>query len=190
MATRKPGDESLLVRFFRAMDPNQIRSMESGKAEFDEVECISIVVPGSSNEHVSIITDEYKDRFRDEYARWKAAEGSPITGTPLTEWTMASVSFVEMMKLHGIRSVEDLANASEAITARDVTVMTMRAKAQAWLSAAGDTAAAVEVDALKARIAELEAAAKRPRKAKKVETAGDDDPDDMTEEELDAATAP
>lgn len=190
MANRKPGDEGLLVRFFRTMDPNQLRSMETGKPEFDEVECISIVVPGSSNEHVSIITDEYKDRFRDEYAKWKSAEGSPITGTPLTEWTLASVSFVEMMKLHGIRSVEDLANASEAITARDVTVMTMRAKAQAWLSAAEGTAAAVEVDALKARIAELEAAAaKRPRKPREVKPA-DDDPDSMTEEELDAATAP
>ena len=185
---RQPGDEGLLVRFFRAMEPNQLRSMGSGKAEFDEIEYISIVVPGSSNEHVSIITDEYKDRFKEEYASWKAAEGSPITGTPLSEWPLASTSFIEMMKLHGIRSVEDLANASEAITARDTAVMTMRAKAQAWLSAAGDVASTLEVDSLKARIAELEAAAvRKPRKPREPKS---DHVDDMIEDELEAATAP
>lgn len=191
MANRKSGDEGLLIRFFRAMEPNPLKTLNSGKPEFDEVECISIVVPGSSNEHVAIITDEYKERFKEEYAGWKASEGSPITGTPLSEWTLASKSFVEMMKLHGIRSVEDLANASEAITARDTAVMTMRAKAQAWLATAGDTAAidkiTAERDALLARIAELEA---QPAPRRRASPAPAPALAEMTDEELEAATAP
>jgi hypothetical protein len=176
------------------MEPNQRLAEETGKPEFTEIECISIIVPGSSNEHVSIVTDEYKDRFKAEYAAWKAVEGAPISGMPMTEWPLASNSFVEQMKLHGIRSVEDLANASDTVTARDPGMMTMRAKAQAWLAAASDAAlttkAVTEVDALKARIAELESAAASKPRHKAAEPAPAPEPDAMTDEELERLTAP
>jgi hypothetical protein len=187
---RQKGDEGLLVRFYRTMEPNQERSKLTGKPEFDEVECISIIVPGSRDEHVAIVNDDYRARFGDEYAEWKKRDGAPINGTPLEEWTHASRSFVEEMKTFGVRSVEDLAGLPDVMAMRSPSVMTMKAKAVAWLETAGTEGVAVALAAenedLKAQIAALQAQlAPKPRKAKAVV-----DPSTMTDEELEEATRP
>lgn len=188
---RQKGDEGLLVRFYRTMEANQERAKLSGKPEFDEVECISIIVPGSRDEHVAIVNDDYRHRFADEYAEWKKREGAPINGTPLEEWTHASRSFVEEMKVYGVRSVEDLAALPDVMAMRSPAVMTMKAKATAWLDTAGAEGVAVllaaENEDLKAQLAALQAqlASKPARKSKAVA-----DPASMTDEELEAATRP
>ncbi len=192
---RKREDEGLLVRFFRQRELNAVRSELTGKPEFDESECISINVPGSRDNHVALITDEYRERFKDEYREWKANEGRPITGMPLEEWPLATTSFVEEMKMIGVRTVEELAGLSDPVVASSNVLVTMRARAQGMLDGASSAEAAqVMIDenqAMKARIAELEAQlAAKPAKGKATADPVIKDPASMSDEELEAATKP
>lgn len=188
-------DSGLLVRFFKTMERNDIRSEKTEKPEFDEVELISIRVPGSRDEHVALVNDEYRERFKEQYRAWKANEGAPITGTPLSEWPAATSSFIDEMKLIGIRTVEELSNISDGHAMAHTGLMTMKARAQSWLSEQ-DSASALskansELEELRARLAALEAGnapAKPKRGAAKEQPITD--PTQLTDEELEAMTAP
>lgn len=188
-------DSGLLVRFFKSMERNDTRSAASGKAEFDEVELISIRVPGSRDEHVALVNDEYRERFKEQYRAWNASEGAPVVGTPLSEWPAATTSFIDEMKLIGIRTVEQLAGVSDGHAMAHTGLMTMKARAQAWLSeqdaASALTKANTEIEELRARLAALEAGtAPKPRKANVPKTAEVVDPAALSDEELEAMTAP
>lgn len=185
-------DAGLLVRFFKTMERISFRSATTGKPEFDEVELISIRVPGSRDEHISLVTTEYRDRFKDEYSAWKANEGAPITGTPLAEWPAATTSFVDEMKLIGIRTVEDLVNMSDGHAMAHTGLMTMKARAAGWLQEQNTSSALQKAEdernALLERISQLEAmvGGAKPRRAAKAAL----NPAELSDEELEAMTAP
>lgn len=187
---RSKDDAGLLVRFYKTMERNDVRSTVMGKPEFDEVECISIRVPGSRDEHVALVNDEYRERFKDEYRAWKANEGAPITGTPLAEWPAVTVSFVDEMKLVGVRTVEELAGMSDGHAMATPGLQTMKARAIAWLQGQDASSALAKAEArekeLLDRIAALEAGTK-PKRAAKAEPIN---PADISDEELEAMTSP
>jgi hypothetical protein len=163
---RNASDTGLLVRFYKTIEPRVIVGIDGKEDTFESVErdCISIIVPGSRDEHCGFMNDDYKVRFKEEYAAWKSAEGKPIMGLPLAEWPLATVSFVSEMASYGVRSVEELAELPEAFSVSPSS-LTMKAKAQAWLEARKNMEAsasiATENDELKKRIAELESKAKK-----------------------------
>lgn len=192
---RSKEDASLLIRFFKTMERNVLRSEKTGKAEFDEVELISIRVPGSRDEHVALVNDEYRERFKDEYRAWKDNDGAPITGVPLTEWPAATTSFVDEMKLLGIRTVEELSSISDGHAMAVPGLQTMKARAIAWLGEQDASSALKKAEDEKAelleRIAQLEALVKGAGQPKTKKAAAPVvDPATLTDEELEAMTNP
>lgn len=191
---RNSDDANLLVRFFRQMERNDLATAENGKPEFNEIECISIRVPGSRDEFVGIVTDEHKSRFKDEYRRWKDNEGAPVSGTPLAEWPAATTSFVDEMRLIGVRTVEELCGLSDGAVMMQAGLMTMRTRAQAWLrdnDAASSLAKAEgEKQALLDRIAALESQLSPAKPARRAAKPVEINPAELSDEELEAMTAP
>lgn len=147
------GDDRLLVRFFMGREKNEVRSLEEGRDVFEEVENVSIRVPGSRDEIVHLVTDEHRRRFKDLYKSWKSDQAAPLVGTPLDEWPQASSSFVDEMRLYGVRTVEQLADLSDGVAMSNPGWVTMRTRAVAWLAEAKATGAssryAVENEQLK-----------------------------------------
>jgi hypothetical protein len=158
-------DKGLMVRFFTHRAPNEAKSLIEGRDIWDEVECISIRVPGSRDHLVNAVNDEYRVRFADEYRAYKRDQVAPLTGTPLEEWPAASTSFVDEMRLYGIRSVEQLAGLSDGAAMVNPGWMTMRTRAQAFLDSAKDNAKteslAVENETLKQQMAAMQAQMQR-----------------------------
>lgn len=158
-------DESLLVRFFVQREKNEALSLKEGRDVYEEVENVSIRVPGSRDEVVNLVTDEHRERFKAIYKSWKADEADPVTGTPLSEWPAATASFIEEMRFYGVRTVEELAKLSDGHMTGHPGWMTMRTRAQAWLETTKSDAAAqrfaVENEALKAQMAAMQAQIER-----------------------------
>lgn len=132
----------LLVRFAMQREKNEHKSLIEGRDIFDEVEVVYIRVPGSKDEITNLVTDDHKKRFSELYRKWRANEAAPITGTPLTEWPAASTSFIDEMRSYGIRTIEQLAELSDGIAMSNPGWLTMRTRAQGFLQAAKDNAAA------------------------------------------------
>jgi hypothetical protein len=166
---RKQGDENLQVRFFKTSEISELLSAKEGKDVLIEIENIQILVPGmSGNAVVNQVNDDYIERFKDEYKAWKSKEASPISGMPLAEWPGASNTLIEALGNIGIRSVEELIAVNEAQVINIAGGATARTRAIAQSEVAANVAEItnavkerdalqVEVDLLKARIAENEA---------------------------------
>lgn len=180
-------DAKLLVRFFTDRQKNEFKSAEEGRDIFDEVECISIRVPGSRDEVVHLVSDEHRMRFAPIYKQWKSDAAAPISGTPLDQWPAASTNFIDEMRMYGVRTVEQLADLSDGVAMNNVGWVTMRTKAAAWLEQAKDDGVtqrlAVENETLKKRLDEMQEqmaqilsaqSGKRGRGARSV-TVSDDD---------------
>lgn len=189
---------NLLIRFGVQRTLNEYKSEQEGRPIYDEDEVVAIRVIGSRDEVSHIVTDEIRREYREQYSKWKAGHEAPVSGTPLEEWPKASSSFIDEMRLYGVRTVEELSALSDGIVSSNPGWMTMRTQAQAWLEAAGDSAAvtryASENEALKAQLAAMQeqinrmgtAQANVPASKRKGAVA----PAEMSEAELDAMTDP
>jgi|694.fasta_scaffold12049_9 hypothetical protein len=156
----------LLIRFALQRSMNEYRTQAEGRPIYDEEEIVFIRVKGSKDEVSHLVTDEIRREYKDLYDRWKTNQAAPLTGTPLDEWPKASVSFIDEMRLYGVRTVEELAGLNDGQVSQNPGWMTFRSQAQAWLEAAADSAAvtrlAAQNEALLQRIAALEAAKHAP----------------------------
>lgn len=131
---------------------NKAKSKEAGRPIFEDREYVEIIIPGSRNERpVRRVTEQDKDRWPREYAAFQRNHEQSEDGTPLEQWPRMTRSRVHELKAIGIFSVEDLAGLSDA-NVKNVGPdgYELRDAAKAFLQ--GD-----DTDALKKRIAELEA---------------------------------
>lgn len=77
---------------------------------------------------------------RPAYDAWKAGLEEEVFGTALKNWPMVSPAMVMNLRLINIRSVEELAEATEADFQRiGPGARDLREKARAWLKVAADT---------------------------------------------------
>lgn len=53
------------------------------------------------------------DAIRPRYEAWKAGQELPLDGTPLAAWSGVSRSQAEVLKSHGVRTVEELAQLTD-----------------------------------------------------------------------------
>lgn len=86
-----------------------------GKPKFEEFEFITIRVPGDrKTEWHGRVTDAHRARFPREYQAWKANQEAPTEGTPLREVPWISRAQVEELAFAHVKTVEQLANLSDA----------------------------------------------------------------------------
>ncbi len=178
----KAGDEQLLVKFYLHPRLNAQKSDEAGRPIYDEVEYISIKVPGSRNEYNSPAKQRDKDRFPEHYRRFKERiETEVVSGTLLEEWPVVSRSQVEELRFFNIRTVEQLASSPDSAAANMTGFLTLKQKAKAFLELAAETAAQEKLQAAEARIAELERKLEElatPRRGRRKKVEPDAPPED------------
>ena len=148
--------------FFVEPVKNDATSKEAGRPIFDEVEIVRLLVAGDPYNQVTHPADsEYiQNRFPEEYRRWKEKKQERhISGTPLRQWPLLSPANVAEFEALNIFNVEGLSNIPETSIGKIMGMREWRAKAQAWLAAAKDSAVitqmASENDSMKDQIKDL-----------------------------------
>jgi len=173
-----PGDDALLVKFYTMAVRDPEASLKEGRPIFVDKECISIRVPGERRNAITrIARQKDRERFHRHYAAFKSRTDAPEIGTPLAEWPQVTSSEVANLAYNNIKTVEQLAAASEAGGASIAGFYELRDKAQKWLAFAADNKDAIAIAAiqeeneeLKARLLALEesmSAAAKPKTSRK-----------------------
>ena len=89
------------------------------------------------------------EHIKDGYARWKAGQEDPLEGTPLKGWTGCTASQMHDLFNVNIRTVEDLAEMTDAQCQKQTGFLTLRDVARNYMkAAAGPGKAAEEITAL------------------------------------------
>ena len=140
------------------------KSQEMGRPVFEDREHIHIFIAGDSRSEVfREVTDNDRQRFHEEYARFKQGiEGEgQLVGTPIKEWPALKPSEVKEFEAMGLKTVEHIADMSDHVKQRfGMGANEYQAKAKAFLEAANGSAAATKLagenEQLKSRIDDLE----------------------------------
>ncbi len=141
------GDETLFVVFYMGIIKNESRSTEEGRAIFDDVECVRIIVPGDKNSVIdrpAQVSD--KQRFLRQYELFKkgVAEEDQVSGTRLTDWPFLSRAQCEELRYLGIKTVEQLASVRDDITTKVPGLVSLKQNAGVWLAKATKSAEAAQ----------------------------------------------
>lgn len=147
--------------FFMEPVKNAAKTAEEGRPIFDLLERVMLRVAGDSFTQIVHPVDEaQKARFPEQYRRWKEQhQAMTVSGTPLRQWSALSPANVAEFEALGIFNVEGLAGLSDVNITRSQGLREWRAKAEAYLMTAKDTAVSVrfaeENMHLKSEIADL-----------------------------------
>jgi hypothetical protein len=158
MDQRYAHDSKLHVQFYLRPVIQLTESDIANRPIFRDVEHVRIMVPGDKLSIVDrIASPDDMSRFPDHYAKFKAGEGQQIVGTRLEAVPFMTRSKVEEYKFFGIFTVEQLADASDAVGQKFMGFNADKEKARKFLEAASGTDS--RVAALEKMVADLQAAA-------------------------------
>src|SRR5690606_9295016 len=107
-------DDKLAVAFFFSPVQDDEATAREGRPIFKDAEFIKILIPGDkTNVVVRQASQSDKDRFAQQYARFKNNQQEVLEGTPLEAWPLVTRSQVEELKYFGVRTVEQLAGMAD-----------------------------------------------------------------------------
>ena len=137
-------------------------ALETGKPVFIEIEHVEIRIPGDPKNIITAkVTDQHRERWPEQYEKWKKTQENTVNGTPLEQWPLLNTAQVMQLKVSQIYTVEQLADLSD--TAKQnygMGISELQTKAKAFLAHAKDTAyaqkIAVQLEDANERIALLE----------------------------------
>lgn len=174
MAQEQNPDAGLGVEFFVKAVENAAKTREEGRPIYDDREYIRIAFPGDGKRELIAPANEmhfngnpgvreqmtYAERFAASYAAFKEERSDFVSGTPLMALPGITEAEQAELKALKINTVEQLAGlASVGRKKLGISGNKLIPLAEKYLSGAQ---ARSEVDSLKARIAELEAAQTGP----------------------------
>lgn len=103
------GADGCLATFYRYPVHNKVRSEKEGRAVYDELPFVKILIPGQNKSIVEReVKEEDKQRWPDAWARFERNETGTMSGTPLEHWAFLSAGRVMEMKALGIYTLEQL----------------------------------------------------------------------------------
>tara|TARA_R110000868_G_scaffold74006_2_gene214124 strand:- start:739 stop:1389 length:651 start_codon:yes stop_codon:yes gene_type:complete len=154
-------DDTLLVKFYMNLVPNDEKSLQEGRPIMESQEWIEITQPGNKLSVVQEpVNNGHKQRFPRHYNQWKdrtSEDQEILSGTPLAEWTPVSRTDVEELKYLNIRTVEQLANVADVNAGNMTGLMGLKQKAQKYLEAAKENVSSSAIFEMKAENAEMKA---------------------------------
>jgi hypothetical protein len=107
----------------------------AGRPIYLDRDYIRIVVPGDMwNQPVRPVMPADIEKHRAAYNAYKAGKSQVVHGTPLEQWPGVSKSQVKELVHFGVRTVEDLAQTSDANLANVGQYVAIRGKARDWLA--------------------------------------------------------
>lgn len=179
-------DAVMVARFYKKAVQNNFKTKLEGRPIFEDKIYCEYYPAGSTLLRMDVPAHEsHKMRFAKQWAYYQSTQGgdSREIGTPLTQWALLSPADVENLRGMKFNTIENIAGASDlqlqglGMGAAGLAPHILRARAQAYLMAAKDTALpqkqAEDIEALKRQIADLTALiAAKPAKPEKKEKKG------------------
>lgn len=134
-ARQSEADKNLAIQFSTKATKNEARSIEEGRAIFEETEFIEIRVRGDRNNIViRPVREDDKQRFRNAYQAWQRHQATgEHDGTPLSEWPAVGSAMVEELRYLGFFTVEQLAKANDTHIAKVPGLQSFKQKAQLFM---------------------------------------------------------
>lgn len=155
------GRDATIPRFHMEPVEDPTASAKAGRPIFVQQERVQIIQPGNTNSPVLLVTDNERQRWPEQYARFKAGDEATIDGTPLEQWPFLKRNHVMELKAIGIFSVEQCAGLSDiAVQSIGMGGRSIRENAKAYLDEADQisitSAALARAESAEARIAAME----------------------------------
>lgn len=156
--SRFAADDKLFVQFYRTPMLHAGKSSAAGRAIYEEVDCIKIMVPGDKLSVVDRPVDEIdRRRFAAKYERWKAGAGAAVEGTPITSLPNMTPAKAEEYKFFNIHTIEQLAGAPDSVGQKFHSFQEDKRRANQFLEVAKGNAPLEKMnEELKVRDAQIE----------------------------------
>jgi hypothetical protein len=137
----------------------RVKVKGAGRPIFDEVEYIEIVIPGDKSTVVHrAVQDKDRKQFAQQYAAWKAGNQEAASGTPIKMVPWLNTAQVRELEYFGCKTLEQLADLSDANYKNIGAVLELRQKARDAIAQAGKGAPIAAMrEELKKRDAQIEA---------------------------------
>lgn len=151
-------DNRLYIEFSRKPRLHPAKSRDAGRAIYEEVDYISIHVPGDKSSVVERpVTEQDIERFTERYNKWKQGQAEAVVGTPLTALPGMTPSKVEEYRYFKLMTVEQLAEANDNLGQKFMSFQQDKQRAKAFLQVAANNAPIEAMNAeLQKRDAEIE----------------------------------
>ena len=108
-------DSSLVVEFFVDKKLLGKRSIEEGREIYEDREYVRVQIKGQSKQVVvQEVKEQHIKRFPIAYYHFKAKRAAPVVGTPIEQLPHTGPTLAASLKVLGIRTIEDLANANDS----------------------------------------------------------------------------
>jgi hypothetical protein len=149
------------AEFYTDAERDGFASAKAGRDIFRDQDFVKIFIPGSGTILVERVNDGHAERWPELYAAFKAGKEAPLSGTPLSEWSLLKRAQIAELNYRNIRTIEDLADLSDlAVQNIGMGGVRLRERANAWLKDAEREALATKLtsenDGLRLRISTLE----------------------------------
>jgi len=138
-------DERLHVIFFKKAMPNAFKTQQEGRPIFEDQDFVKIFVPGDTTSIIETFArDDHKKRFPRHWAHYQNTQGGNLeSGTPLSAWSILTLSQVEELRALKFFTIESIATASDAQLQRigmiaGMAPVAFRERANRFLHAAKD----------------------------------------------------
>ena len=170
----KNADSRLAVRFESKPRKNDFASEREGRPIYEDIDYITIFVPGDSTlTVVSEVREDHKARFPIQWAHYqnKHKDDPRNIGTPISQWPLVSPAMAEELRAMKFFTVESIATASDAQLSNlgmkaGMNPLVFRSRAQNYLKVASDEATVSAQDAELAKLREENASIRRETDAK------------------------
>lgn len=102
-------ERGIYPRFYMRAIENKVKSKELGRPVFEDIEYVEIIISGDKNNrpHYKVM-DSHKNRWPEQYSKFKNGLEQVPDGTILSEWPRMTSSRVQELKASGIFTVEQL----------------------------------------------------------------------------------
>jgi hypothetical protein len=143
-----------------SMEPEQnfAKSEEAGRPIFEDVEYITIMVPGDKdNMPKRPVRWSDKQQYAQQYAAFKANKEQVVEGTPLSSLPFMSKAQVLEFQAVGLRTAEQVRDMSDSIGQKFIGIHSLKKRVTDFLEAAAGAAPLTKMRAeLEARDNEIE----------------------------------
>lgn len=153
-----PGAPRVFVEFKFHPKHNPVASAAEGRAIYDEVEYVRIIVPGDRDEVHRPVTNRDREMYAAQYAAFKAQTSQEaVSGTPLDKAPFITSAQVLELAAFNCRTVEQLAAMPDAVAQKFMAIQQLKRKAADFLTVAAGNAPVEQLrTALKERDNDIE----------------------------------
>lgn len=143
-----PQRDSTVPRFHMATVEDHVATAREGRPIAYDEERVQLIMGGSPHSPVFKVTDEHRQRWPEQYERFKKGQEMSLDGTPLEMWSILKPANVYELKALNFFTVEQLAEANDvALQKIPMYGQRLRELAKAYLDESSRNALATKLAA-------------------------------------------